>query len=109
MNFELCRYFILFLSTSSAVSVRTGGNLFPVSYKLRSVTVLNSTIGFFILTLGVLIFFKIFGHNCMFYAFTFFPCRIIITFTGPIERKHGRENAQRWKKAYLDMLNVFIE
>ena len=36
--------------------------------------------------------------NCVFYEFILFPCRIITLLTGPIERKHSRENAQRWKK-----------
>ena len=37
LSFEHCQYFILFLSTSGAVSLTTGRNRFPVGYKLMSV------------------------------------------------------------------------
>ena len=40
----------------------------------------------------------------MFYEFILLPCQIIILMTSPIEKKHSNENAQRWEKAYLDML-----
>ena len=53
-------------------------------------------------------FFFIFEHNCKFYEFILFPCQIIILLARPIEGKQSRENTQRWKKAYLDMLNELV-
>ena len=54
--FELCHYFLLFLSNSGAVSVKTCENQFPVSYKLILVLVSYSTHGFFALILHVSFF-----------------------------------------------------
>ena len=106
--FAHCHYFTLFLSTSGTVSVKTGEKHFPVSYDLRSEMVLYSTNGFFVLILCVSIFKKNFEHNCIFYEFIFFPCGFTRILTCPIEGKHGRENAQRWKMAYLDMSIVSV-
>ena len=36
---KICHYFLLFLSTSGALSVKTGGNRLPVIYKIKSATV----------------------------------------------------------------------
>ena len=44
--FELCLYFILFLLNLGVLSIETGGNRLPVSYKLMPATVLYSTIRF---------------------------------------------------------------
>ena len=41
--------------------------------------------------------------------FILFLYRIITLLTSQIKGRHCRENAQRWKKAYFDMLIVFIE
>ena len=49
LTFEHCHYFILFLSTSGAVSVKTGRNQFRVGYRLITVTVICSTNGLFVL------------------------------------------------------------
>ena len=54
--FELCDYSILFLSTPGVVSVKTGGDQFAVKYKLKSVTLLFSTNGFFVLVLRIFSF-----------------------------------------------------
>ena len=53
---EISHYFILFLSTSGAVSVKTGKNQFPVDYKLMFVTVLCSSNGLSVLILCLFIF-----------------------------------------------------
>ena len=63
--------------------------------------VLCSTNGLF---LYILRDFFIFEHNCILFEFTLSPRQVIILVT----RKHGRENKQRWKKAYLDMLIVSL-
>ena len=107
--FKLCHYFIVFLSISGAVSVKKGGNRLLVSNNLMVVTVCYSANGFFILVLCVFIFSKIFDHNCIFYEFILFPCQFTIFLTSPIKKKLSKENAQHWKKAYLDMLIVFVE
>ena len=73
------------------------------------VTVLYSTNGFFILVQGVFNFSFIFDYNCIFYEFILFPCQIITIMTRTINRRLCWKNAQRWKKAYLDMLIVFVE
>ena len=73
------------------------------------VTVLFSTNGFFILVLRVFNFSFIFDYNCIFYEFNLYPCQIITIMTRPINKRFCRKNAQRWKKAYLDMLIVFVE
>ena len=62
-----------------------------------------------ILVLRVFSFSFIFDHNCMFYEFNLFPCQFITLFTSPIKQSHFRENAECSKKAYLDMLIVFVE
>ena len=67
--FELCHYFfLLFLSTFGAVSVKTGRHGLPMVFILMSVTSLYSSNGFFILVLRVFIFFK-FLSSCIFYEF----------------------------------------
>ena len=74
-----------------------------------SVTVLCSTNGFFILVLRVFNFSFVFDHNCIFYETILFPCLIITLLTSRIKGRHCRKKAQRWKKAYLDTLIVFVE
>ena len=74
-----------------------------------SVTVSYSTYGFFILVLPVFSFPFIFDHSCIFFEFILFPCRIIKLLKSAIKGRHCRENAQRWKKAYQDMLIVFVD
>ena len=49
LTFEHCHYFILFLSISGAVSVKTGRNQFPVSYRLMSVPLICSINSLFVL------------------------------------------------------------
>ena len=63
------------------------------------VTVLCSTNGLFIWILRLLSFFFIFEHNCIFYEFILFSCRIFALLTNPIKGNHSRKNSQRWKKA----------
>ena len=108
--FAISHCFILFLSTSGAVSsVKTGKNRYLVGYKLLSVAVICSI--YFMLN-GVMFngfnFNFTFEHNCIFYEFILFPCRIITLLTIHIEGKHSRGNAQRSKKAYLNLLIVFV-
>ena len=57
---------------------------------------------------GFSLIFFIFEHNCKFFEFILFRCQTIIIMTRPIEEKLSRKNAQRWKKAYLDMLIVLV-
>ena len=45
----------------------------------------------------------------MFYEFNLFPCRNITLLTIPIKERHCRKNEERWKRAFLDMLFVFVE
>ena len=99
LNFKICHYFNLFLSTSGVVSVKTGRNQFLVGYKLMSVTVLCSTNGLRFDTTP----FQFFEHNCIFYGSSLFSCRIIALLTSAIEAKNSSENAQRWKNAYLNI------
>ena len=63
--FELCHYFILFLSTSGAVSVTTGDNQILVGFKLMSVTVLCSTHGLFGLIQRLFDFLNITVYLCV--------------------------------------------
>ena len=105
--FESWLNFVLFLSTSSALSVKTRGNRFPASCRSMSVTVLCSTNGFFVLTLRVFIFFK-FRSITAFFMLILFPGRIITFLRRPFEEKNIWESAQRCKKAYLDNLIVFV-
>ena len=58
--------------------------------------------------LRVSMFFFILAHNCIYYEFILFPCQIIILLTFQIEGNYSRKSAQRWKKAYLDMLVVLV-
>ena len=97
--FELGHYFILFLSTAEAAGEKTGRKQFPV-------TVLCTINGLLVLILRVFNFFKL---NCTFYVFTLFTCRIIILLTSPIEGKQSKWNAQRWNKAYIELLTVFVQ
>ena len=57
--FEICPYFILLLSNSGAVSVKTGRNQFPVGYKIMSVTDLCSTNDLFVLIISLFNFLSI--------------------------------------------------
>ena len=41
--------------------------------------------------------------------FILFPCQNVTLLTTPIKEKPCSKNAQLWKKAYMDMLIVFIE
>ena len=91
--FKQCHYFILFLSNSGAVSVKIGGNQFPVGYKFMSVKVLCSTNGLLVLILRVLIFFFTFEPYCIVYEFILFPCQIITLLATLIEGKHSMESA----------------
>ena len=99
--FELCHYFILFLSTSGVVPIKWEGNRNSVSCKLMWVTVLFSKDSFLILVIRVFSFSFIFVHICIFYEFILFPCRIIILLTRQIKGRHCRENAQSCKKSYI--------
>ena len=85
--FELCHYFILFLYFGRSFNKSKQKHIFR-GYKLIFVMVLRSTNGLFFFTT----------------RFHFFTTR----FQSPIEGKHNRENAQRWKKAYLEMLIFYL-
>ena len=38
-----------------------------------------------------------------------FPCQTMVLLKSPVKGRHYKENAQRLKEAYLDMLIVFDE
>ena len=89
--FELCKCFILFLSISGAISIKTGKNRLPVSFKIMSLTVYIQLM-VFVLILSVLnFFFFIFEHNCVTLCSFCFFLRIITLLIGPLEGKHSRK------------------